>query len=189
MRVEDVRPVFVLLVASHLVLGVAYPVGVGLVAAAAFRAESIGSPVHRNGRDVGSSLVGQSFTGGRWFHGRPSATAAQPYDAAASTGTNLGPSNAMLLETVSRRLAGVRAAERVSGTIPVDLVTSSGSGLDAHISPASAMLQVPRVAAARGLTVAAVRARVDAVVEAPTLGLFGAPRVNVLRLNLSLEDP
>jgi potassium-transporting ATPase KdpC subunit len=137
---------------------------------------------------VGSELIGQPFSDPRFFWSRPSATGPVPYNAAASTGSNQGPSNPALHDAVAARIAALRAADpSASGGVPVDLVTASGSGLDPHISPAAALYQVPRVARARGLTEDELRRRVEARVEGRALGLLGEPRVNVLLLNLDLE--
>jgi K+-transporting ATPase ATPase C chain len=139
------------------------------------------------GRVVGSSLVGQEFTSPRYFRGRPSATS-PACNGAASSGSNLGPTNPALREAVAARVAALRASDPGNAApIPVDLVTASGSGLDPHVSPAAALWQVPRVARERGIPEERVRALVEARVEGPVLGVLGAPRVNVLLLNLDLD--
>lgn len=176
-----------LFAALTLVTGVAYPLVVTLVARVAFREAAGGSLVLVDGVVRGSELVGQPFDDARWFWGRPSATARMPYDAAASTGSNLGPTNAALRGAVAARVARLRALPGGDRPIPVDLVTASGSGLDPHVSPAAARFQVERVAAARGLPVERVRALVESRVEPRLLGIFGEPRVNVLLLNLALD--
>jgi K+-transporting ATPase ATPase C chain len=182
------RPALAIFAILTALTGIAYPAAVGLLAQALFREQAHGSLVRSGERTAGSALIGQRFSGPRFFWSRPSATAAVPYDAAASAGSNLGPSNPALQAAVAARIAALRAADpRALGAVPVDLVTASGSGLDPHISPAAAFYQVPRVARARGLTEAALRRRVEAHIEGRTLGLLGEPRVNVLLLNLDLE--
>ncbi len=183
------RPALVLLLAFTLLLGGAYPAAVTLAARALFPREAAGS-VLRDGRGeaLGSALVGQPFSDARFFWGRPSATGPVPYDGRASGGSNQGPSSPALAEAVRARVARLRASDPGNdAAIPVDLVTASGSGLDPHVSPAAALWQVPRVARARGLSEDRVRALVLSRVEPPFLGLFGAPRVNVLALNLALD--
>jgi potassium-transporting ATPase KdpC subunit len=168
--------------------GVVYPAVVLVAARAAFPAQSHGSLVRdANGRVVGSALLGQAFTRPEYFHGRRSAVA---YDAGNSGGSNLGPSNPLLADSVRVASARVRAEDGVPLTmsLPVDLVTASASGLDPDISPGSAALQVDRIARARGLAVTAVARLVDTHTTAPTLGVLGEPRVNVLRLNLALDS-
>lgn len=185
---EHLRPTAAALALFTLLTGVAYPAAITAVARLAFSARSAGSLVLRDGAVVGSALVGQSFSDPGRFWGRPSATTPLPDDATASTGSNLGPTNPALLDAVRARIAALRAADPgTARPIPVDLVTASASGLDPDISPAAALWQVPRVARARGLPEERVRALVEARVEPPLLGLFGAPRVNVLRLNLALD--
>jgi K+-transporting ATPase ATPase C chain len=179
----------VLLVALSVITGIAYPLVVTGVGRLAFPRQSGGSLVVRDGRIVGSRLIGQAFDDPKFFWGRPSATGPVPYNAAASSGSNLGPLNPALHDAVAARIAALRAADpTATGKVPVDLVTASGSGLDPHISPAAAEFQVGRVARARGLDPAAVRALVARHTEGRTFGLLGEPRVNVLELNLSLED-
>ncbi len=188
--ISILRPAAVLLGVFTLVTGIAYPLAVTGVAQVAFPAQANGSVLERGGQVVGSALIGQSFDGPRYFWGRPSATSPLPYDARASTGSNLGPSNPALIASVRERAAVLRAAhpEHAAESVPVDLVTASGSGLDPHISPAAALFQVGRVARARGLSEDRVRALVEAHVEGRSLGLLGEPRGNVLRLNLALDD-
>lgn len=182
------RSVLLLAVLTVLAGGL-YPLAVTGLAQAFLPGPANGSLVRRDGRVVGSSLVGQAFDGPRWFHGRPSATTPVPCDASASGGSNLGPANPALAEAVRARVAALRAGDpAASGPVPGDLVTASASGLDPHVSPEAALWQVPRVAAARGLPEARVRALVEAHVEPRQLGLLGEPRVNVLALNLALEE-
>jgi K+-transporting ATPase ATPase C chain len=180
-------PAFVMLLVFTVVTGVIYPLVVTAVAQLAFPGRADGSLVERDGRVVGSSLIGQAFTGPEYFTGRPSAAG---YDAAASTGSNLGPTNPDLLAAVERRTERYRKVNGLDpGTpVPVDAVTASASGLDPHISVANAILQAPRVAQARNLTVAEVLDLVDAHTTGRTLGFLGEPGVNVLELNLALDD-
>lgn len=194
---NQLRPALVLLVALGLLTGLAYPLAVTGIAGAVFPAKAAGSLVLRDGRVVGSSLIGQSFTGAGYFHGRPSATTAPdpadasktvpaPYNAANSMGSNLGPTSAAL----ALRVKGDRdalQAENPGPPVPVDLVTTSGSGLDPDISPDAALFQVPRVARARNLPEETLRGLVAGHVEGRSLGLLGEPRVNVLALNLALD--
>jgi K+-transporting ATPase ATPase C chain len=174
-----------MLAAFTALTGLAYPGALAAVAAVAFPAQSRGSVIVRGARPIGSALIGQPFADPRYFRGRPSAAA---YDGRASGGSNLGPTNPALAETVRSRVAALRAADpQGEALVPVDLVTASGSGLDPHLSPAGALFQVNRIAAARALPPDAVRSLVLGHVEQPLLGLFGAPRVNVLALNLALD--
>jgi potassium-transporting ATPase KdpC subunit len=184
---RTLRPALVLLLFFTLLTGVVYPLAVTGIARLVFPRQAEGSLIVRDGRVVGSRLVGQAFTAPRHFWGRPSATTV-PYDAAASSGSNLGPLNPALRAAVATRIAALRAADpEARGPVPVDLVTASASGLDPHISPAAAEYQVARVARARGLAPAEVRALVRRHTEGRTFGLLGEPRVNVLELNLALD--
>jgi K+-transporting ATPase ATPase C chain len=177
--------VFVLLT---LVTGVIYPLAVTGVAAVAFPEQATGSVVSRDGRAIGSALLGQPFSGPRYFWSRPSATTPQPYNGGASTGTNQSATNPALAEAVAARVAALRAADpQNTAPVPVDLVTASASGLDPHISPAAAEFQATRVARTRGLDVARVRELVAAHTLPRTLGVLGEPRVDVLALNLALD--
>jgi K+-transporting ATPase ATPase C chain len=182
------RPALVLLAAFTALTGLAYPLGVAGVARVLFPRQAGGSVVLAGGAPAGSGLVGQPFSDPRWFWGRPSATSPVPYEGRASGGSNLGPTNPALLDAVKARVAALRAADPGNeAPVPVDLVTASGSGLDPHLSPAGALYQVRRVARARGLPEARVRALVEARVERPFLPLLGPPTVNVLALNLTLD--
>lgn len=184
------RPALVLFALLSLSTGIAYPLVVTGAAQALFPRQARGSLIEVNGKVAGSALVGQPFDDPRYFWGRPSATGPTPYNGAASTGSNLGPTNPALIELVQERVAALRTADpgQASLPVPVDLVTASGSGLDPHVSPAAALYQVPRIARLRALPVGQVRALVSAHVEGRTLGTLGEPRVNVLRLNLALDD-
>ncbi len=182
------RPAVVLFAALTVVTGVAYPLVVTGVAQAIFPAQAGGSLVARDGRPVGSSLIGQAFTSPRYFWGRPSATTPMPNNGAGSGGSNLGPANPALLDAVKGRIAALQALDPANASpIPVDLVTSSASGLDPEISVAAAMYQVNRVAAARRLDAGTVRALVAQQRLSQYAGFFGEPRVNVLALNLALD--
>jgi K+-transporting ATPase ATPase C chain len=183
-----VLPALRLLVVLSLLTGVAYPACVTVLAQTAFPAQANGSLLRARRAIVGSALIGQPFSDPRYFWGRPSATASHPYNAAASTGSNLGPTNPALREVVTARIAALRAVDPANrAPVPVDLITASGSGLDPHISPAAALYQLKRVARERQIPEARLRGLVDAQVEGRTLGLLGEPRVNVLRLNLALD--
>jgi len=173
-----------------LLTGIAYPVVMVGLAHLFFPTQANGSLIVRERKVVGSSLLGQNFSSGRYFHGRPSAAGDKGYDAANSSGSNLGPTNKRLIETVRSRASTLRENEPGinHGQIPVDLVTASGSGLDPEITPAAAEIQVPRIAKARGLSEDAVRSVVRTHTRGRVLGILGEPGVNVLGLNLALDD-
>jgi K+-transporting ATPase ATPase C chain len=178
----------IILVTLGITVGAIYPLAVTGIARGLFSHEARGSMIVQDGKVLGSELIGQPFSDLGYFWSRPSATAPVPYNAAASTGSNLGPTNPALLQAVEKRIQALRAADPDNtGPVPVDLVTPSGSGLDPHISPAAAEYQVERVARARGLTTSAVRALVAEHTEGRQWGVFGEPRVNVLKLNLALD--
>jgi len=182
------RQSLVALVALGIIVGVIYPLAVTGVARGFFSHEAEGSMIVENGQILGSELIGQPFSDPGYFWSRPSATAPIPYNAAASSGSNLGPTNPVLLDAVAARIEALRAADpQNTAPVPVDLVTSSGSGLDPHISPAAAEYQVERVARTRGLEADTVRALVAQHIEGRQWGVFGDPRVNVLELNLALD--
>jgi len=182
---RDLRTAVIAIVAMTVVLGLAYPLAITGAAQVLFPGSANGSKVELDGRVVGSRLIGQEFRGRGYFHSRPSATAT-PYDAANSAGSNYGPTNTKLIDEVTARVAA-RRAENPSAPVPVDLVTTSASGFDPHITPAAAAFQAPRVATARGLPLGDVQALIARHTEGRTLGLLGEPRVNVLELNLALD--
>lgn len=179
-------------VALAVLTGLLYPLVMTGVAQVVFRGKADGSLIHADGRTVGSSLIGQAWTGPQWFYGRPSATST-PYDASASSGSNLGPLSRPLAEDVRARIDAILKIEGpyhqglVASEIPVDLVTSSASGLDPDISPGAARFQAPRIAAVHGISLATVVKLIDQHTEGRTLGVLGEPRINVLQLNLALE--
>lgn len=182
------RPALSLFVLLTLVTGLAYPLAVTGLARLAFPEEAGGSLILKNGKPVGSALIGQNFSDPRHFWGRPSATAPQPYNASASSGTNQGPLNPALVEAVKGRIAALKAVDPGNtAAVPADLVTASASGLDPHISPEAAAYQVARVARVRHLDAARVSALVEQHSEGRQWGVFGEPRVNVLKLNLALD--
>jgi K+-transporting ATPase ATPase C chain len=181
-----VWPAFALLSAMTFITGIAYPAIVTAVAQVAFPHQANGSMIVVDGRTIGSSLIGQAFNEDRYFWGRPSAAGKDGYDASGSAGSNLGPTSKDLIDRIAADVDRLRAANG-SGPVPVDLVTTSASGLDPEISPAAAEYQVARVAAARGLAEADIRAAVARHTEGQLLGFLGEPRVNVLLLNLDLD--
>lgn len=182
------RPALVLFGALTLITGVAYPLVVTGAAQALFPEQASGSLILRDGKPVGSSLIGQNFSDPKNFWGRPSATGPMPYNASASSGSNQGPLNPALVDAVKGRIAALKEVDPGNtAPMPVDLVTASSSGLDPHISPAAAAYQVARVAKARGVSVEKVKGLVEQQTETPLLGFFGESRVNVLKLNLALE--
>lgn len=185
---SELRPALVLFVLLSLITGLLYPLAVTGVAQGVFPQQASGSLVTRDGQVVGSALIGQSFSDPKHFWSRPSATAPMPYNAALSSGSNLGPSNPALHDAVKARIAALREADPGNPLpVPVDLVTASASGLDPHISRAAADWQVARVARSRGVAEAYVHALVVQHTEGAWLGFIGEPRVNVLRLNLALD--
>ncbi len=190
------RPAIVLTLLLTVILGIAYPLATTGVAQVIFPSQANGSIVYVNGKPIGSQLIGQYWTQPQYFHGRPSATlnpqgTPAPYEADNSGGSNQGPTNGQLVTSVQQRIAQVKKEnpDVPPGTpVPVDLVTTSASGLDPDISVAAAYYQIPRIAKARGLSQATVRQIVDAHITGRFLGLFGEPRVNVLEVNLALDD-
>jgi potassium-transporting ATPase KdpC subunit len=196
---REIRPAIVVLVALTLITGLAYPLAMTGIAEVIFPKQAQGSLIEQDGKVVGSALIGQVFESDKYFHGRPSATTAPdpndstktvpaPYNAANSGGSNLGPSNKALIDRVQGDVDKLKQ-ENPSMPVPQDLVTTSASGLDPHISPEAALFQVPRVAKARNLPEDRVRQLVADHSEVRFLGLLGEPRVNVLLLNLTLDQP
>ncbi|HWX70729.1 MAG TPA: potassium-transporting ATPase subunit KdpC [Steroidobacteraceae bacterium] len=184
----SIRPALVLFLLLTMVTGLLYPLLVTVAAQVLFPSRAAGSLLMRDGRAVGSRLIGQSFGDPRYFWSRPSATAPQPYNGTASTGSSLGPLNPTLLDAAKARVAALRAADPGNDApVPIDLVTASGSGLDPEISLAAANYQAARVARARGLALERVQALIAQHTEGRLLGVLGEPRVDVLELNLALD--
>jgi potassium-transporting ATPase KdpC subunit len=185
---KDLKPALLMLLILTVATGLIYPLAVTAIAQLAFPAKANGSLIVRDGKAVGSELIGQPFGDPKHFWSRPSATSPYPYNASSSSGSNQGPLNPALADAVAARIKALRDADPGNAApVPADLVTASASGLDPHISPAAAEYQAARVARARGLELARVRALVAQATEGRQLGFLGEPRVNVLRLNLLLD--
>jgi len=184
-----IRNSLMMLLLMTLITGVLYPLAATGLAQVMFPGQANGSLIERNGKPVGSALIGQSFTDAKYFWGRPSATSPNPNNAASSSGSNTGPTNPALIDAIKQRIDALHAVDPGNkAPVPVDLITASGSGLDPEISPAAAQYQLARVAQARKLSVSQVQALVDQSTSGRTLGILGEPRVNVLKLNLALDS-
>jgi potassium-transporting ATPase KdpC subunit len=181
--INQVRPALVLTLLLAILTGLVYPLAITGAAQVAFSAQANGSRIERDGTVIGSELIGQNFSQPAYFWPRPSATGPDPYNAASSSGSNIGPTSKALVDRVAESVQTFG-----STNVPADAVTTSGSGLDPHITPKYAATQVTRVADARGVEPAAVEAILESVTDGPALGIFGEPRVNVLRLNLALDE-
>jgi len=185
---KQLRPALVLFLLLTIVTGIAYPLATTAIGKVAFPAQAAGSIIQKDGKAIGSELIGQNFTAPEYFWGRPSATGPYPNNAAASSGSNLGPLNPALSEAVKARVEALKVADPDNAlTIPVDLVTASASGLDPHISPAAAQYQASRIARARHVDIAKVNALIAQQTQGRQIGLLGEARVNVLKLNLALD--
>jgi K+-transporting ATPase ATPase C chain len=185
---QSIRPAVVLFILLSLITGVAYPLATTALGKWLLPNQANGSLIEKDGKLIGSSLIGQNFTEPQYFWGRPSATGPYPNNATASSGSNLGPLNPALAEAVKTRVSALKIADPDNTLpVPVDLVTTSASGLDPHISPAAAAYQISRVAKVRGLGVTRVQALVNDNTEVRQWGVFGEPRVNVLNLNIALD--
>jgi len=188
MTARIVRPAVTLLLVMTALTGIVYPLVITGFARVVFPDQAAGSLVMRDGKPIGSALIGQSFSDPKYFWGRPSATTPQPYNGVASAGSNLGPLNPTLIDTVKANAKALHDADPDNRRpVPVDLVTASASGLDPEISPAAALYQVGRIARARGVSPASIEALVASRTEPRLLGFIGEPRVNVLALNLALD--
>jgi K+-transporting ATPase ATPase C chain len=184
---SQIRPALLMTIVLTVLTGLIYPLGITAVTQVLFHQRANGSLVSRNGSVVGSVLIGQGFAGPAYFHPRPSAAGSNGYDATASGGSNFGPTNPDLAKRLAKDAAAYRSDNGVTGPLPADAITTSASGLDPDISPANAMLQVNRIAKARNATPAQLADLVQANTEGRQLGIFGEPRVNVLKLNLGLN--
>jgi potassium-transporting ATPase KdpC subunit len=186
----SLKPAVVSMALLSLLLGIIYPLFMYGVGELFFHRESNGSLIYRNGKVVGSEWIGQNFSEPQYFHPRPSSAGEKGYDAANSSGSNLGPTSQKLADALSQRIAAYRSENYLAedALIPADAVTASGSGLDPHISVANALLQLPRVALARGMQEEAVRELIAEYTEGPTWGIWGEDRINVLQLNMALDE-